>query len=91
MVPEGRLELIGAGKEKQLFGADLRANIGQLTIAVVIAAVAGSNVEAGSFARPVAFAALGLGRILNYSRRLDRHYSEPAIASPDTGTIPPSS
>ena len=86
----GRLELIGAGREKQLFGADLRANIGQLVIAVVIAAVAGGNANAGSFARPVAFAALGLGRIFNYKRQLDIHYSSPAADAAEPGTIPQS-
>ncbi|NND02658.1 MAG: hypothetical protein HKN91_07715 [Acidimicrobiia bacterium] len=86
----GRLELIGAGKERQLFGADLRANVGQLAIAVAIAAAAGANAEAGSFARPVAFAALGVGRIFYYRRGLDVHYNSPADDETRTGTIPQS-
>ncbi len=84
----GRLELIGASREKQLFGADLRANIAQLVFAVGIAAAAGSNAAAGSFARPVAFAALGVGRILLYARQLDVHYEDPPDDETEAGTIP---
>ncbi len=84
----GRLELIGAGLEKRLFIADLRANLGQLTIAVLIAAAVTSP-EGGSFARPVAFAALGAARIFGYSRQLGPHYASPPSDESDSGTIPP--
>lgn len=87
----GRLELIGAGREKQLFSADLLANIGQLVLAVTIAAIAGSSADTGSFARPVAFATLGLGRIFGYRRHLDRHYAQPPESGSQQTTIARSS
>lgn len=86
----GRLELIGANREKQLFGIELRANIAQLAIAVAIAAAAGSA-AAGSFARPVAFAVLGAARIVEYERSLSHHYRSPADdAEPDATIRSPS-
>jgi len=81
----GRLELIGAGRERQLFGAELRANIGQLGVAVVAALAAGGSTNAGAFARPTAFAVLGLTRIFGYERDLNVHYAGTAAPSrPDT-------
>lgn len=86
----GRLELIGAGREKGLFAADLAANVAQLVIAVTMAAAVTTD-EAGSFARPIAFAALGLGRLVTYRRQLDKHYGDPSDSGVGAGTISPSS
>lgn len=83
----GRLELIGADREKQLFTADLRANIAQLVCAVPLAALAGGSARSGAFARPVAFAVLGIGRLIGFRTQLDRYYSEPPATSGPPTTI----
>lgn len=91
----GRMELIGAGKERSLFRVELQANIAQLGVAI-IAAAAATSTTAGSFARPVAFAVLGIGRIVGYGKALDVHYDEPtvptdtAVASSPPPEDPPS-
>jgi len=87
----GRLELIGADRERQLFTIELRANIAQLLVAVAIAAAAGSSTAAGSFARPVAFAVLGITRIVGYERSLSRHYRSSADPTEPHTTIKPPS
>ncbi len=73
----GRLELIGAGKERRLFLSELRANAVQLAVAIVAATTARGSVTAGAFARPVAFASLGVSRIVAYERALEDHYRQP--------------
>lgn len=83
----GRLELIGAAREARLFGAELKANLAQLVVGIVAALAAGSSESAGSFARPIAFAALGLTRIIGYERAIDAHYRQPAVDPADSTTI----
>ena len=87
----GRLELIGAAREARMFGAELLANVTQLSVAVVAAVAGSSSDEAGAFARPVAFAFLGLTRILGFERALNTHYREPAAPETPSSTIPSSS
>jgi hypothetical protein len=83
----GRLELIGAGREARMFGAELLANATQLGVAVVAAFAGASSDEAGAFARPIAFAFLGLTRILGFERTLNSYYAEPAGAATPSSTI----
>jgi len=86
----GRLELIGASRERRLFSAEVWANAAQLVVAVVLAAAAGSSTTAGAFARPIAFAVLGAVRLVYYQRSLEEHYRSPAVTTSDTTIQPPS-
>jgi hypothetical protein len=85
----GRMELIGAGKERNLFRVELQANIAQLGVAVIAAAAAGSSTSAGSFARPVAFAVLGATRIGGYGKALNVHYDESPVLPDTAASLPP--
>ena len=87
----GRLELIGAAREARMFAAELVANVIQLGVAVVVAFAGASSDSAGAFARPVAFAFLGLTRILGFERALTDYYRDPAAAPAASTTIPSSS
>jgi len=87
----GRLELIGAAREARIFGAELFANATQLGIAVVAAFAGASSLKAGAFARPLAFAGLGLARILAFERALNTYYRDPAASPIASSTIPSSS
>ncbi len=84
----GRLELIGAAREARLFAEELKANVAQLGVGIIAAFAAGTSLTAGSFARPLAFAALGLTRIIGYERALDTHYAGPAVPAARSTTIP---
>jgi hypothetical protein len=85
----GRMEMIGAGREKQYFGAEVVANAAQLVVALAVAAAAVSTAS-GAFAPPIAFAVLGAVRIVAYRRVLADHYQPPAKAGqPPPTTIPP--
>lgn len=87
----GRLELIGAAREGRMFGAELLANVTQLGVAILAAFAGSSSDEAGAFARPIAFAFLGLTRIVGFERALNTYYGEPAAPPTPSSTIPSSS
>jgi hypothetical protein len=69
----GRFELIGGNRERDLFGAEIVANVAQFAVAVAMAA-AGSEFLAAQ-ARPASFLMLGAARLVAYRRPLNRHYA----------------
>lgn len=80
-----RMELIGGGRETALFRSEVVTNVIQLTLATVAAALSSAVTNLGTFARPLAFAALGISRNVLYGRALDEHYdSDETSTSPAT-------
>lgn len=77
----GRMELIGAGRETDLLRAEVATNSMQLATATVAAALSGAVTNLGAFARPIAFAVLGGGRIVLYDRALEAYYRARAVAA----------
>jgi len=71
----GRFELIGANRERDLFGAEVAANIAQLAVAVTMAAAGSGGGSIAALARPSSFLVLGATRLFFYRRPLDRHYA----------------
>jgi len=74
----GRFELIGANRERDLFGAEIVANIAQFSLATAMAAAGSGNGSVAALARPSSFLTLGATRLFFYRRPLDRHYANPS-------------
>ncbi|MGD2050865.1 MAG: hypothetical protein PVI35_00185 [Acidimicrobiia bacterium] len=71
----GRFELIGANRERDLFGAEVVANVAQLVVATALAIIGSGGGTAAALARPSSFLMLGGTRLSFYRRPLDRHYA----------------
>ena len=80
-----RMELIGADREADLMKAEVGTNAIQLAVATAVAAMSGTVANAGAFARPIGFGALGISRLALYDRALDNHYASapPPVATPE--------
>ena len=76
-----RMELIGGGRETALFRSEVVTNVIQLTVATGAAALSSAVTNLGIFARPIAFAALGVSRNFLYERALDEHYDTDRVAT----------
>jgi hypothetical protein len=76
----GRFELIGANRERDLFGAEIIANVAQLVVATGLAIAGSGGNSAAALARPSSFLMLGGTRLFFYRRPLDRHYANPTGA-----------
>jgi hypothetical protein len=70
----GRMELIGANREVGVWRVEMFSNATQATVAAFVAGLGGSSVAVGAYARPVAFAALGLVRLAGFRKALDAYY-----------------
>lgn len=76
-----RMELIGGGRETALFRSEVVTNVIQLSVATGAAALSSAVTNLGIFARPIAFAALGISRNVLYGRALDDHYDSDRVAT----------
>jgi len=71
----GRFELIGGDRERDLFGAEVIANVAQLAVAAAMASIGADGGSVAAHARPAGFLVLGATRLLAYRPPLDRHYA----------------